>query len=159
MVAHLRDADIDPRYAGFFDLFNRQEFFAAHEVLEDLWLESPGANYSFHKGLIQLAGAFVHLQKGRLQPAAALFRLCRENLAKYPACHERLDTGRVQALISQWLGKLESGQYAENPWLKVSPPRLDLDYPDWQSASSRYGLPPITRTTDVEPGTRSPCTG
>lgn len=137
MVSHVQCAEIDQRYAGFFELFNRQEFFAAHEVLEDLWLEGPGPNYSFYKGLIQLAGAFVHLQKGRLQPAAALFRLCRDNLAKYPALHDYLDINGVQALISRWLGRLESGQYTRNPWLEGAPPRVGLVIPACRAASAR----------------------
>ena len=38
-------------------------------------------NDGFYKGLIQLAGAFVHLQKDRLRPAASLFRLAQKYLA------------------------------------------------------------------------------
>ena len=73
---------LDPHYAGYFELFNRGKFFEAHDVLEHLWLpDRHGANGSFYKGLIQLAGAFVHLQRNRLRPAAALFKLARTNFA------------------------------------------------------------------------------
>ena len=59
---------VDPRYAGYFALFNQQKFYEAHDILEDLWLpDRHGVNGSFYKGLIQLAGAFVHLQKQRLR--------------------------------------------------------------------------------------------
>ena len=33
---------MDPRYLEFFELFNREEFFEAHEVLEGLWRETEG---------------------------------------------------------------------------------------------------------------------
>src|ERR1043166_10226591 len=80
----------DPHYLGYFKLFNQELFYEAHDVLEELWLANrAGPNYSFYKGLIQLAGAFVHLQKNRLRPSAALFKLARTNLAKYPALHDR----------------------------------------------------------------------
>jgi hypothetical protein len=56
--------ELDAHYLGYFDCFNRQLFYEAHEVLEDLWLKDKyGPNGAFYKGLIQLAGAFVHLQK------------------------------------------------------------------------------------------------
>jgi predicted metal-dependent hydrolase len=59
-----RGQDLDAHYAGYFDCFNRQLFYEAHEVLEHLWLKDKyGPNGAFYKGLIQLAGAFVHLQK------------------------------------------------------------------------------------------------
>lgn len=98
---------VDPHYAGFLDCFNRQLFFEAHEVLEELWLEDRhGRNGAFYKGLIQLAGAFVHVQKERLGPAAALFRLARTNLEPYGPVHERLDIAAVIGLAGQWLAIL-----------------------------------------------------
>jgi len=101
---------VDRLYAGYFECFNRGLFYEAHDVLESLWLaQRGGRNGSFYKGLIQLAGAFVHLQKGRPGPAAALLKLARTNLRKYPAAHERLDVREVLALIEDWLEKLEKG--------------------------------------------------
>src|ERR1700678_1707292 len=83
---------LDPFYLGYFDFFNRGLFYEAHDVLEQLWLKDRhGPNGSFYKGLIQLAGAFVHLQKNRLRPAAALFKLADENFKKHPAQHEKLN--------------------------------------------------------------------
>jgi predicted metal-dependent hydrolase len=100
----------DRHYAGYFECFNRGLYFEAHDVLEQLWLaQRGGRNDPFYKGLIQLAGAFVHLQKDRPGPAAALLKLARTNLRRYPAVHERLDVREVLALIECRLGKLEKG--------------------------------------------------
>ena len=77
---------IDPRYAGYFVCFNRGDYYEAHDVLEDLWLEEHGPDRSYYQGLIQLAGALVHLRKqaerpwhpkdgARLRPAERLLRL------------------------------------------------------------------------------------
>ena len=120
--------DLDAHYLGYFDCFNRQLFYEAHDVLEELWLaDRHGPNGSFYKGLIQLAGAFVHLQKNRLRPAAALFGLARANLEKYPALHERLDVGRVVGLIDSWQGELEATEDdAVNPLRRDHPPSLAL---------------------------------
>jgi len=104
------DAGVDRRYAGYFDYFNRGLFYEAHDVLEQLWLEQRGGpNGFFYKGLIQLAGAFVHLRKARTAPAAALLKLARTNLRRYPAAHERLEVREVLVLIEYWLEKLEKG--------------------------------------------------
>ena len=97
----------DPHYLGYFECFNRQRFFEAHEVLEALWLpQREGPNGSFYKGLIQLAGAFVHWQKNRPGPAVALFKLAQTNLRKYPANHEGLNVENVLVMTDKWLSQL-----------------------------------------------------
>jgi len=54
----------DPHFAGYSRCFNEQKFYEAHDVLEALWLQDRnGPDGDFFKGLIQFAGAFVHLQK------------------------------------------------------------------------------------------------
>jgi len=100
---------LDARYQAFFRCFNQALYFEAHEVLEPLWLaQRSDANGLFYKGLIQLAGAFVHVKKHRLQPALRLFKLAQANLARYPATHEELDLVGVQTLINQWLSRLST---------------------------------------------------
>ena len=118
---------VDPRYAGYFALFNQQKFYEAHDVLEDLWLtDRHGVNGNFYKGLIQLAGAFVHLQKIRLRPSAALFKLAQANLEKYPSPHERLNIHAAQLLIEGWLRQLEKEDFLVNPLSAVNIPQLAL---------------------------------
>jgi len=118
---------IDPRYVGYFELFNAQKFYEAHDVLEDLWLaDKHGANGNFYKGLIQLAGAFVHLQKSRLHPSAALFKLARTNLEKYPALHEHLDNAAVLNLIEIWMHWVESKHFKKNPLEEFPAPTISL---------------------------------
>jgi len=109
LIQSLEGREFDAHYLGYFHCFNQQLFFEAHEVLEELWLPQRGqTNDLFFKGLIQLAGAFVHIQKNRRQPAIALFKLARLNLGKYPGIYESLDTLEVQNLISAWLERLET---------------------------------------------------
>ena len=97
MVEQFRNGKLDPHYTGYFELFNQQLFYEAHDVLENIWLKDKhGPNGSFYKGLIQLAGAFVHLQKNRLRPSAALFKLARTNLETVSYTH--LDVYKRQAI-------------------------------------------------------------
>ena len=106
-IEQFQGKELAAHYLGYFDCFNRQLFYEAHDVLEELWLaDRLGPDGSFYKGLIQLAGAFVHIQKNRQGPAAALLGLARVNFEKYPARHHQLERQAVLDLISAWLGRL-----------------------------------------------------
>jgi len=110
LTQELGGTGVDSPYLAFFECFNRQLFYEAHEVLEVLWHAHRGAaNDRFYKGLIQLAGAFVHLQKDRPGPAASLFELARKHLQSYPPIYERLDLEQVIRWIEVWLEKLGAG--------------------------------------------------
>ncbi len=127
MVEQFREGNLDPHYTGYFHCFNQQLFYEAHDVLENLWLaDKHGANGNFYKGLIQLAGSFVHLQKKRLRPSAALFKLARANLEKYPRVHERLDVSAILSLIAAWLCHLEAESFTKNPLDHASAPKIFL---------------------------------
>ncbi len=128
LIDSCRGRDLDAHYLGYFECFNQTLFYEAHDVLEELWLANrQGPNYAFHKGLIQLAGAFVHLQKNRLRPSAALFKLAQANLQKYPAIHEHLNLtttlGPHPALAAM---QLESSQFTTNPLTATNAPQLNL---------------------------------
>ena len=127
MAAQFAGAGVDPRYAGYFVLFNQQKYYEAHDILENLWLpDRQGVNGSFYKGLIQLAGAFVHLQKNRLRPASALFKLAQASLEKYSAIHEQLDLAGVRLLIQNWIKLLETNDFLVNPLAPGHLPQLIL---------------------------------
>jgi hypothetical protein len=128
MVAAFRGQDLEANYLAYFACFNQQLFFEAHEVLEEIWLpKRQGKKGAFYKGLIQLAGAFVHLQKDRLGPAAALFRLARTNLGLYGPVQDRLDVNEAVSLATRWLRQVESAGLGVNPLSSTSAPRLRLE--------------------------------
>jgi predicted metal-dependent hydrolase len=128
MAEQFDTGQLDRHYTGFFELFNQRKYFEAHEVLEHIWLKDRhGPNGSFYKGLIQLAGAFVHLQKKRPQPAASLLKLALANLEKYPATHEQLNLQSTTGLIRQWLAGLQRTDLGDNSLTAANAPRLKLD--------------------------------
>lgn len=135
------DPTIHPCYAGYFTCFNREEYYEAHDVLEHLWLETRDANHLFFKGLIQVAGAFVHLKKQharpwhptdgrRLHPAARLFRIGSRNLAPYGTNHMALDVAGLVSLCGEWRCAIESSGFLVNPWRPGAGPRLGLLTPN-----------------------------
>jgi predicted metal-dependent hydrolase len=127
LIQRLRGGPIDAYYLGYIECFNQQLYFEAHEVLEQLWLpHRSGPDGDFYKGLIQLAGAFVHLQKNRMKPALSLFRLAEANLRKYPVLHHYLEVAALLKMIQQWRTQLESAQLSPgDSSLKIFP-RLAL---------------------------------
>src|SRR4051812_18459375 len=68
----------DPRYLAGILFFNEQAFFEAHEVWEDLWAESHGAERRFYQGLIQAAVGLFHFSTGNLGGALKLYRSSRD---------------------------------------------------------------------------------
>ncbi len=116
---------LDARYLGFFDAFNRQCFYEAHDVLEDLWLvDRNGPDGAFYKGLIQLAGAFVLLQKNRPRAADRVFGLAEANLRRYPNRHRAIELGPVQAIAAHWRNEFRLGNFGANPLAASAPPVL-----------------------------------
>jgi len=127
----------DPCYLGYFECFNSGRYYEAHDVLEHLWLkEGRGApDYAFYKGLIQLAGAFVHLKLQdshphhpkhgrRLLPAGRLFQLALSNLVSYGDLYEGLDLRIPVSLARHMIGVLEKDSYTLNPWNPSELPQL-----------------------------------
>jgi predicted metal-dependent hydrolase len=133
-----------PAYEAFFVCFNRQEYYEAHDVLEHLWLQTTGPEHAFFKGLIQMAGAFVHLRKHylrphhhkdarRLAPAARLFALALHNWQNLPEKYFGLDVREVRNLCCVQIEILEAWEFRRNPWRPETAPKLGLQYQDHHS--------------------------
>ena len=129
----------DVRYAAYFHHFNRENYYEAHDVLESLWLEGgrEARSAAFYQGLIQLAGAFVHMRKHfehpghrvhqqRLEPAYRLLGLAEKNLSGYGEEWEGIRLEVVFKLAKEMKGTLSSGEYQKNPWSPNQGPRLEL---------------------------------
>jgi hypothetical protein len=126
---------LDPCYLGFFQCFNEQRYYEAHDVLEHLWLKHR--DDSFFKGLIQIAGAFVHLQKQflrpdhpkdgrRLFPAVRLFELGMSNLEAHRPSRLQLDVDALSDLCAYFVTEIVASDFTVNPWLPHAAPRIEL---------------------------------
>ena len=146
LVAELPVEEVDPNqtdltqhpfYRAFFQCWNEQRYYEAHDVLEQLWLRTNSADADFFKGLIQAAGAFVHLQKRfehplharhskRLAPAVRLFQLAEKNLSRFAPRHHGLDVGALCQLLRAYANQIVRVDYKANPWSPETAPRLEL---------------------------------
>ncbi len=131
------DIPSHPFYRAYFQCWNEQRYYEAHDVLEQLWLHSNTDEDDFFKGLIQAAGAFVHLQKNsehpshpkhsrRLQPAVRLFRLAEKNLSIFAPQHHGLDVAALCQLMRAHADRIVASDYKNNPWSPATAPQLRL---------------------------------
>jgi predicted metal-dependent hydrolase len=123
-------------YAAYFQLWNAQKYYEAHDVIEQLWLVERNAELArFYQALIQAAGAFVHLQKNfqhpshakhsrRLPPATRLFELALENLEDLPNEFRALDVVRFRELLMRYRDEIVAADFRRNPWSPDTAPTL-----------------------------------
>jgi len=131
------DISRHPFYRGFFSCWNEQHYYEAHDVLEQLWLKTKNEDANYFKGLIQAAGAFVHLQKQfqhpshakhgrRLQPAVRLFQLAQGNLAPFVPLRHSFDVAGFRDLLGKYGERILASEFRTNPWSPSSAPKLQL---------------------------------
>jgi len=131
------DVTSHPFYRAFFHCWNEQRYYEAHDVLEQLWLKTKSPDADYFKGLIQAAGAFVHLQKRyqhpshakhsrRLPPAVRLFRLAEKNLSRFGPRHCGLDVAALCRLLCAYADEIVASDYKTNPWSPETAPKLKL---------------------------------
>lgn len=126
-----------PYYRAFFRCWNEQRYYEAHDVLEQVWLKTTTTSddAQYFKGLIQAAGAFVHLQKQfehpthpkhgrRLAPAVRLFRLAEKNLEPFGAERHAFNLVKFREMLSRYCGAVQSE--GKNPWTPETAPTVSL---------------------------------
>ena len=72
-------------------LFNDGRWLASHELFEELWEATEGADADCFKGLLQAAVAMHHLEEDNPEGALRLYRGHRRYLAPYLPSHLGLD--------------------------------------------------------------------
>lgn len=120
----------DPRYLAGIILFNRGDFFEAHEVWEDLWMETSGPDKKFYQGLIQAAVGLCHFCNGNLAGAKKLYHSSRDYMLRFGSPFMGLDNNAfwddMEKCFSEVLANAEPGKKIEVkeeliPTIKLSP--------------------------------------
>ena len=104
-------------------LFNRQEFYDCHDLIEGLWLEESSDEQPFLQGLIQAAVAFFHYQQGKWGAARAMMKQSLDNLTPYPEVYKGIQVARLRSELLVWKQSLDRAisERSRTP--------LDMDYP------------------------------
>jgi predicted metal-dependent hydrolase len=103
----------DPRFCEGIALFNSKEWYAAHDVLEELWHETSGPERRVLQGLIQVAVAHVHLQNGNQRGATILLGEGLGRFASPSAPDLGLDLLTLQHQVTARLKALQHGEDAD----------------------------------------------
>lgn len=126
----LTEGEKEDLLAAGIDLFNRGQFFAAHEPWEEVWRSTNPEPRALFQGLVQVAAGFHHWQTaGRRGSALRLFERGRGHLAPLPPNCCGLD-------LTGFLG--EMGRWQN--WL-TSPSGEPPPYPSLQRSQTRGSLP------------------
>lgn len=111
----LRNIAMPPELLRGIAQFNRREFFACHETLEDLWRAEPGPVRDLYQGILLVGVAFYHVERRNLAGA-------RKSLGRGIALLQRLESPcqgvPVAALLAQARAAAEALE-------RLGPDRLD----------------------------------
>lgn len=83
-------------------LFNRQEFFAAHEVWERRWSSESADERRLLQGLIQVAAGFYKLQSGAPAGTVKLLAKGEESLAPFTPALHGLALAALLTAVGDW---------------------------------------------------------
>jgi len=61
-------------------LFNNERFWKCHEVLENVWKQTEGEEKGLLNGVILVAAAFVHFQKGENETCIGILRRAQDKI-------------------------------------------------------------------------------
>ncbi len=104
--------------------FNRLEFWEAHDSWEKVWLDAPGDEARFIQGLIQIAAAYLLVQRGRPRAAVRLFEAGLAKLSEFEESFGGIDRRELIAaaeLHREWLEREGGGELRDDEF-----PRLGL---------------------------------
>ena len=116
--------DLPEKYARFWHLWQREEFFECHEVLEDLWRRAPGRERLFLNGLIHCAVSIYQPRRGNAVGAARQLARAQRKLAPFALHFWHCDIAsllsRVETEIAPSLAALDESQCAQLEDLRAS---------------------------------------
>jgi predicted metal-dependent hydrolase len=122
--------EYEPRYLAGVVLFNRRDFFEAHEVWESLWLDAcVGNDRRFVQALIQAAVGLYHFGNGNRSGAKKLYKSSKAYMDAYPSSYLGLDTAKFWRDMERCFAELH-GAIDEKADIRPEPdliPRIALD--------------------------------
>jgi len=122
----------DPRYLAGIVLFNRHDFFEAHEVWEDLWMDTASPEKRFYQGLIQAAVGLCHFANGNLRGAAKLYHSSRAYMERYGSPFLGLDSVRFWQEMERCFAPLLAAEDPDRHAIELdvsAVPVIELDPP------------------------------
>lgn len=105
-------------------LFNEHEYFACHDVLEEMWGDTLGDDRDFLQGLLHAAVSLFHLSEGNPSGAHKMHGSSLRYLARYPDWYRGIDLAQLRSDLTGLFERARRGgtlNMAEYPTLNWSP--------------------------------------
>jgi len=106
--------EFEPRFREGVAHFNSRQFWEAHESWEELWLAAGTDLEQFLQGLIQLAAAYHHVQRGTFRGGVRLFDAALRRLSAFPQRFCGIDRTSAEAAARahrEWIAaRQETGE-------------------------------------------------
>lgn len=100
------------KYREGLKLFNEEEFYECHDVLEELWADCEGGEKKFLQGLIQASVALFHFGNENFGGAKKLYHSSRKYLEPYGDDFMGLELARFLADFQACFQELLDNQEA-----------------------------------------------
>ena len=75
--------------------FNQQEFYACHDTLEEIWMDSVEPDKTFYQGVLQVAVGCYHLGNGNWRGAVILLGEGIRKLIEYEPDYLQIDVTQL----------------------------------------------------------------
>ncbi|GAP10564.1 uncharacterized conserved protein [Bellilinea caldifistulae] len=95
-IEQSRYGKLHPQAGIGIELFNKGEYFEAHEALELAWREEPGPVREFYRGILQIGVAYHHILNGNYRGAVKMFNRAKKWLAAYPAFYRGVNLAQLK---------------------------------------------------------------
>ena len=100
----------DPRFELAVELFNQADWYQAHDAFEELWHETSGQARQTIQGVLQVAVAQLHLQRGNRRGATLLYGEGLGRLKALGTPNLGLDLDQLCSCVENRLQRLQQGQ-------------------------------------------------
>ena len=100
-----------PKLKDAIRLFNRREYFACHQVLEEAWHEVAEEDKLFYEALIRLAtGLHLRFNRGGTHGATNLLTQALMRLEDYRPTHHGIDVAQLYNDVDTHAGDLKADE-------------------------------------------------
>lgn len=87
--------DLPERARQAIEKFNQAEFYAQHDLLEALWVDTPGPIRGLYKGILQVGVGYFQILQGNRRGAIKMLRRSAPWLATVPDECQGVDVGQL----------------------------------------------------------------
>jgi len=110
LIEEHEPANVEEALGLGIELWREERFFEAHECLEQVWHAAPAEDADLWQGVIQIAVAGVHLQRGNPSGARSLLTRASERLTSYPDGHRGIAVSDAVARCRALVSALDEGR-------------------------------------------------